>query len=761
MRARQWFFRVVLGVVLGTVGVTHLMAQASSDWPVFGQNSANTGYEAVESGISVTTAPQLKPIWTFTTGGDVSARAAVVAGVAYFPDWGGNLWAVNTVTGKAVWSHQLSDYFSGAASGSIHARVAPAVSGGIVYVGTQEGAYMLAIDASTGTLAWKTQLSVVPGTTTVDDPYAIISVSPVVYNGVVYTGVASVAEGATSYGVDIATSTARGSVVAVSTNGAILWKTYTVPVGYIGGGVWGSNLVVDAARGTVFAGTGDNYAHPASTAPSAIAGVTFGNCTVSQPESSCLSPNDHVDSILALNMSTGAIKWASRQVTWNQQSTEGVANGSDDWNVDCLFAPIYGSAAYPQCPTNNGPDYDFGSAPNEITYQTSGGPKTIIGAGQKSGIYYALDPDTGNLLWRTQVGPGSSLGGMEWGSATDGKQIYVAISNFFGIPYTNSTLGFGGSWAALDPATGDVKWQTADPNGAIDLAPMAVANGVVYGASMEGTASAPTMFALNAANGSILWSYAAGSSVIAGATVVDGVAYWGSGYTHLQLPGQTPNNKFYAFSVAYSALKSSTCNGVYSGTYNGNLTVTAGESCTFTNGGVTGNVTLNGGTLNLANKGFVDGNLQVSGGSLSVTNSTVNGNVQISGAGGFSVGPAVTIGGNLAIQSLPAGSGINQVCGTKINGNVTVQDSGAAVLTGSSGCAGNTIGGNLVVQDNTAATTVDGNTVGGNVTDQSNTAATQVFTNTIKGNLQCSGDSSITGGGNTVSGRKQSQCSSF
>jgi polyvinyl alcohol dehydrogenase (cytochrome) len=754
----------MLGVMLATIGETPLMAQASSDWSVFGQNPANTGSTAVEAGISVTTAPQLKPVWTFTAGGDVSARAAVVAGVAYFPDWGGNIWAVNTATGKAVWSHQLSDYFSGAASGSIHARVTPAVSGGTVYVGTQEGAYLLAINASTGTLAWKTQLSVIPGTTTVDDPYAIISVSPVVSNGVVYTGVASVAEGATSYGVDIATSTARGSVVAVSTTGTILWKTYTVPMGYIGGGVWGSNLVVDASRGTVFAGTGDNYSHPASTAPSSISGVNYGNClaTANQTEATCLSPNDHVDSILALSTSTGSIKWASKQVTWNQQSTEGVANGSDDWNVDCLLAPYYGTAAYPQCPTNHGPDYDFGSAPNEITYQTSGGPQTIIGAGQKSGIYYALNPDTGNLLWETQVGPGSALGGMEWGSATDGNLIYVAISNYFAIPYTNSTLGSAGSWAALNPANGDVVWQTADPNGAIDLAPMAVANGVVYAASMAGTSTTqPTMFALNAASGKILWSYAAGSSVIAGATIVDGVAYWGSGYTHLGLPGQTPNNKFFAFSVAYGALHSSSCNGVYSGTYSGNLTITAGQSCTFTGGGVTGNVTLSGGTLALANKSFVDGNLTVSGGSLSLTNSTVNGNVTITTGGGFSLGPAVTVGGNLVIQDVPAGSGTNQVCGTTINGNVTVQDSGAAVLTGSSGCAGNTVGGNLVVQDNTAATTIDSNAVGGNLTDQSNTAATQVFTNTVRGNLQCSGNSSITGGGNTVSGRKQSQCSTF
>jgi len=56
------------------------------------------------------------------------------------------------------------------------------------------------------------------------------------------------------------------------------------------------------------------------------------------------------------------------------------------------------------------------------------------------------------------------------------------------------------------------------------------------------------MLALSAASGQTLWSYAAGSSVNAGAAIVDGVVYWGSGYVHLGIPGYTTNNKFFAFS---------------------------------------------------------------------------------------------------------------------------------------------------------------------------------------------------------------------
>jgi polyvinyl alcohol dehydrogenase (cytochrome) len=180
-----------------------------------------------------------------------------------------------------------------------------------------------------------------------------------------------------------------------------------------------------------------------------------------------------------------------------------------------------------------------------ITYNTGAGFKTILGAGQKSGIYFALDPDNGSVLWQTQVGPGSSLGGMEWGSASDGQRIYVQIANLYGIP---SAVGSAGSWAALNPATGQILWQTADPNGSIALGPVSVANGVVYASSMAGAATAPTMFGLNAATGQIVWTFASGASVNAGATLVKDTVYWGSGYTHLGIPGYTGNNKFYAFS---------------------------------------------------------------------------------------------------------------------------------------------------------------------------------------------------------------------
>ena len=151
------------------------------------------------------------------------------------------------------------------------------------------------------------------------------------------------------------------------------------------------------------------------------------------------------------------------------------------------------------------------------------------------------------------------------GTAFDGERIYVSITNHHHIPYRltddgviSNTTVTGGSWAALDPATDRILWQTADPQvetlpgvgvvGVWDLAPVTVANGVLYAASMAKLPSQDQMFALDARTGGILWQFGAGSSVNAGPAVVHGTVYWGSGYSRSGVEG-SGNTRLYAFSI--------------------------------------------------------------------------------------------------------------------------------------------------------------------------------------------------------------------
>ena len=154
---------------------------------------------------------------------------------------------------------------------------------------------------------------------------------------------------------------------------------------------------------------------------------------------------------------------------------------------------------------------------------------------------------------------------MNWGTAFDGDRIYVSITNQHHTPYrltqngilTNET-STGGSWAALDPDTGRILWQTADPQvetlpglgtvGVWALAPVTVANGILYAASMAKDPNQNQMFALDAATGAILWQFGAGSSVNAGPAVVRGTVYWGSGYARSGIEG-SGNIQLFAFSI--------------------------------------------------------------------------------------------------------------------------------------------------------------------------------------------------------------------
>jgi len=117
---------------------------------------------AEERSISPANVNRLTPKWVFTTGGDVSATPTVADDAVYFPDWGGNLFAVRKKSGRLIWSHKISDYDG--IGGSI-SRVSPAVDDDRLIIGDtlsesalHNGANVIAVDRHTGELRWITQV---------------------------------------------------------------------------------------------------------------------------------------------------------------------------------------------------------------------------------------------------------------------------------------------------------------------------------------------------------------------------------------------------------------------------------------------------------------------------------------------------------------------------------------------------------------------------------------------------------------------------
>ena len=170
-----------------------------------------------------------------------------------------------------------------------------------------------------------------------------------------------------------------------------------------------------------------------------------------------------------------------------------------------------------------------------------------MGAGQKSGQYWALDPDTGAVEWVTQAGPGGTAGGLQWGSAVDGKRVYTANANSNAVPWTlpGGATTTNGVWSGIDAV--DRPAAVADARrriGGGTSGPVTTANGVVFGCSLDPQGH---MYALNGATGAVLWSFASGGSCLSGAAISDGTLYWGSGYSNFGFG--TPNNKLYAFAL--------------------------------------------------------------------------------------------------------------------------------------------------------------------------------------------------------------------
>ena len=454
------------------------LAVQSHAWLSAGNGASNNHFNPFETVLNPQTVQGLAPRWTFTANGEVQGTPTVEGDSVYISDTAGTVWRLNAHSGKVIWQTKLPGLTGIVGS---YSRVSPALDTDTVVVGDQASATLIALSKTTGALVWKTTVA-----TNLD---AFITSSPVLVHGRIYVGVSSNQEYAATaipgFQLDF-----RGSVVALNgRDGKLLWQTYTVPNGYTGGAVWSSNLAVDLGRGAVYVDTGNNYSVPSTVSTCQLAAKT------NKQLEACLDPQDHIDSILSLDIDSGAVKWAQR-FTFQDTAIDTCVN-------------VFPDPATP-CPIPHGEDTDFGSAPNLFTAEIKGTERNLVGAGQKSGVYWAMDRDTGSMVWATQVGAGGRYGGVEYGTATDGKRIYIpeGNANYVSSTLTSGKVTNGGYWSALDPATGKILWQTptsalalndsefvgtslAPPPGAYadTYGAVSVANGVMYGEDQAATFS--------------------------------------------------------------------------------------------------------------------------------------------------------------------------------------------------------------------------------------------------------------------------------
>src|SRR3954453_9864360 len=322
-------------------------APAAADCPTYGHDLANSR-NAGAIGPTPAEAAALQQAWKFDaphgdfTGTPVVAGGTLVAGTNL-----GSIYALDAVSGRQLWSHDVGRQINGSAAIDLAAPDVPTVFVPVAQTGSPR---LIALSLRTGAVRWDKVLS--------DQDGSYVYGSPTFWNGRVYIGTS---------GPDSDESTARGTVVALDeSSGNVSWRTYTVPPGHDGGAVW-STPAIDTATGRLYVGTGNAYHSPAA---------------------------DTTDAMLVLSAATGEILGHFQTVP------------DDVWEI--------------QNPTA-GPDYDFGASPNLIA-----GPdgQALVGEGNKSGTYWALDRATMKEVWSAAAGPGSQLDGGVNSSAYDGTRVY-------------------------------------------------------------------------------------------------------------------------------------------------------------------------------------------------------------------------------------------------------------------------------------------------------------------------------------------------
>src|ERR1044071_9930249 len=129
-------------------------------------------------------------------------------------------------------------------------------------------------------------------------------------------------------------------------------------------------------------------------------------------------------------------------------------------------------------------------------------------------MVHALDPDRGGeLLWQERGGKGGINGGVQWGSASDGSNVYGALSHLARFPVANSQATIpdsetGGGMFAMNLESGKRLWETPAPRACrtrercspAQSAAVSAIRGVVFSGAIDGH-----FRAYSTADGSIIW----------------------------------------------------------------------------------------------------------------------------------------------------------------------------------------------------------------------------------------------------------------
>ena len=347
------------------VPVTDAMLQdpAPGDWLMWRRTLDGWGYSPLDE-INRENVDELRLVWSRgMTEGRQQGTPLVYGGVMYMPNPSDVIQAIDAVTGDLVWEHRrevpenIGDYvFNGLWQNNRNVAIY-----GSFIIDTSVDDHVFALEASTGRLAWETEIldyTVNP---------AMQSSGPIIVNGKVISGRSCMPVA----GPEACVITAHDA-----NTGAELWRRRTIPApGEPGDETWGGVPFED--RKHVGAWMVPSYDPELN--------LIYIGTSVTSPAPKFLiggTENQHLyhNSTLALDADTGEIVWYYQHL-------------NDHWDLDHPFERMRVETAVT-------PD------PAEVSWinprlQPGESRKVITGIPGKTGVVYTLDRETGEFLWAT------------------------------------------------------------------------------------------------------------------------------------------------------------------------------------------------------------------------------------------------------------------------------------------------------------------------------------------------------------------------
>ena len=476
------------------------------NWLMYSGDYAGRRYSTL-SQINTANASSLVPKWAYQTmgTGKFEATPLVVDGILYGTGADDRAFALDARSGRPIWQYQRglpSDIRP--CCGRVNRGMA--ILGDKVFLGTLD-AHVIALDAKTGAVVWDAEAA------DHSKGYSF-TLAPLVIKKLVLVGISG-----GEYGI-------RGFIDAYdAATGERKWRFYTVPgPGEPGHDTWEGESWKIGGSPAWITGTYD----PATN----ITYWTTGNPSPSNRGEGRAGDNLYSDSLLALDTDTG-------KLLWHFQFTR-----HDEHDYDATQVPV----------------------------MIDDGDRKLIAQANRNGFFYVLDRTNGKLLYATsyakvswstskdatgrpepdkkgsptpegnRVCPGAA-GATNWMSPSYNPQTklfyvtareqcdifatapqpYEAGHAYYGSAYfpNDEAEPFWGALRALDPATGQLKWEWkhTSPTWAGVLS---TAGELVFTGDAEGN-----FIALDAASGKVLWHFQCGASVNASpmSYAIDGKQY--------------------------------------------------------------------------------------------------------------------------------------------------------------------------------------------------------------------------------------------